>query len=113
VITRSDPPPVRVVDNVPAVDIGLLLAYLKLMRPQPLVVHLRLPEDAECVAQALAVYPVSVEGSGDAWDVHVGISSGSLGDVLTALHECLLENEIRQVRVTVDGKTYAMEAAAV
>jgi hypothetical protein len=82
------------------------------MRPRPLVVHLRRREHAECVAEALKVYPVRVEEAGEAWDVHVGIWSRSLGDVLTALHECLLENEIPQVRVTVDGKTYAMEAAA-
>lgn len=83
------------------------------MRPQPFVVHLRSREHAECVAEVLAVYPVRVEEAGETWDVHVALWAGSLGDVLTALHECLLENEIPQVRVTVEGKAYAMEATTV
>ena len=81
------------------------------MRPQPFVVHLRREADAECVAEALTRYRVHIEQSRHTWDVHVDLRSRSLGDVLTALHSCLVENEIARVHVTVDGKTYAMEAA--
>jgi hypothetical protein len=79
------------------------------MRPQPLVVHLRRQADAECVAQALTAHAARVLEVSTGWDVHVDIRSRWPGDVLTALHECLVENDIPQVGVTVDGKTYAME----
>ena len=45
----------------------------------------------------------------DGWDVHVDIRSSLLGDVLSALHQCLQVNSIPLVRVTVDDRTYAME----
>lgn len=80
------------------------------MRPQPFVVHLRRQADAKCVAEALAPHSASIERTRGTWDVHVDIRSRALGDLLTALHECLVTNEIAQVRITVDGKPYAMEA---
>jgi hypothetical protein len=43
-------------------------------------------------------------------DVTVVPSSRQLAEVLSALHACLAENDIRLVRVTIDGNTYAMEA---
>jgi hypothetical protein len=81
------------------------------MRPQPVVVHLWSEADAECVREALASQGASVEETDTGWNVHVDIRSRWLGDVLTALHACLVENEIPRVRVTVDDKTYAMEVA--
>jgi hypothetical protein len=43
--------------------------------------------------------------------VHVDIRSRSLGDVLSALHKCMVENAIPLVRVKIEDRTYVMEAA--
>ena len=79
------------------------------MPPQPLVVRLRTLRDAECVVRALASYSTQIDEVAGLWDVHVDIRSRSLDGVLTALHDCLRDNGIPQVRVTVDDKTYSME----
>ena len=81
------------------------------MRPQPLVIHLHRQEDADCVARALAVYSSTVEARVEGWDVHVDIGSRAVGDVLRALHECIVENEIKLVRITIDDRSYLMEPA--
>ena len=81
------------------------------MRPQPLVIHLRSQEDADCVAGALAASASAVDATVTGWDVHVEIRSRSLGDVLSALHECLSENEIKLVRIEIDDRSYLMEPA--
>ena len=81
------------------------------MRPQPLVIHLRSQEDADCVTRALAAYPSAVDATVTGWDVHVDIQSRSLGDVLSALHECFVENEIKLVRIEIDHRSYLMEPA--
>jgi ribulose bisphosphate carboxylase small subunit len=76
------------------------------------VVRLWSAADAECVAAALAPHVARVkETDKGCWDVHVDIRFHWRGDVLTALHDCMVENEIRLVRVTVDEKVYAMEVA--
>jgi hypothetical protein len=80
------------------------------MRPQPLVIHLRNESDAVCVAEALAAHAATLEEASGGWDVRVEIRPRALGDVLSALHACLLENEIPLVRLTIEGKSYAMEA---
>jgi hypothetical protein len=81
------------------------------MRPQPFVIHLQRQEDADCVARALAAYSSAVDAAVKGWDVHVDIRSRSLGDVLSALHQCVVENEIKLVRIKIDDRTYLMEPA--
>src|ERR1044072_5373012 len=81
------------------------------MRPQPLVIHLRTEGDADCVARALASYPSAIRATVTTWDVHVDIRSRSLGDVLSALHDCISENEIKLVRISIDERSYLMEPA--
>jgi hypothetical protein len=81
------------------------------MRPQPLVIHLRSQEDADCVARALAGHPLAVDATITGWDVHLDVRSRSLGDVLSALHECIIENEIKLVRIKIDDRSYLMEPA--
>jgi hypothetical protein len=81
------------------------------MRPQPFVVQLNSQEDAECVARALAAFSSAAEATISGWEVHVDIRSRSLGDVLSALHECVVENEIKLVRIKIDDRTYLMEPA--
>ena len=51
-----------------------------------------------------------VEQAGERWDVHVRIPAGGLNTILSALHDCLVANDITMVRLTIDDKTYAMEA---
>ena len=79
------------------------------MRPQPVVIHLQRNEDADCIARALAVHGSGVDAKVEGRDVEVDIMSRSLGDVLSALHECMVENEIRLVRIQIDDSTYLME----
>ena len=81
------------------------------MRPQPLVVYLQRQEDADCVARALAEHSSTVEAQIEGWNVHVDIRSRSLGDVLSALHECMVENAIPLVRLKIDDRSYVMEPA--
>lgn len=81
------------------------------MRPQPVVIHLHRQEDAECVARALAGHSPTVDATVDGRDVKVDIRSRSLGDVLSALHECMIENEITLVSIKIDDRTYLMEPA--
>ena len=81
------------------------------MRPQPLLIHLHSQRDVDCVVRALAAHSSAVDATVEGWDVHVDIRSRSLGDVLSALHECLVENEITLVRIKIDDRTYLMEPA--
>ena len=99
-------------DRPKPIDARVVFATVRrAMRPQPLVIHLRSQEDADCVARALAAYPSAVDATVTGWDVHVDIRSRSLGDVLTALHECIVENEIKLVRIKIDDRSYLMEPA--
>jgi hypothetical protein len=79
------------------------------MRPQPFVIHLHRQEDADCVVRALAGYSSAAEATVQGWDVHLDLRSRSVGDALSALHECVVENEIKLVRITIDDTTYLME----
>jgi hypothetical protein len=79
------------------------------MRPQPFVIQLNRQEDADCVVRALAAYSAAADATITGWDVHVDIRSRSLGDVLSALHQCVLENDIKLVRIKIDDRTYVME----
>lgn len=81
------------------------------MRPQPVVIHLHKQEDADCVARTLALHSPAVDAQVEGREVKVDIRSRSLGDVLSALHECMVENEIRLVRIKIDDQTYLMEPA--
>ena len=81
------------------------------MRREELAVHVHHLEDAKCVADALGQGDASVMPSKTGWTVSVVPSSRQLAEVLSALHACLAENDIRMVRVTIDGSTYAMESA--
>jgi hypothetical protein len=78
------------------------------MTTEPLLVHLRHQLDADCVAEALAGHSPTVAEATGGWEVHVPIGT-RIGEILTALQACLIENNIRVVRLTLDGKTYAME----
>ena len=78
---------------------------------QALTVHLHHLDDAKCVAEAMRLDDSSVTQSEDGWIVSVLTSTLKLADVLSALRDCLVEQQIPLVRVTIDGKTYAMEAA--
>lgn len=80
------------------------------MRQEKLAVHLHHLEDANCVAEALGQDEASVIPSKTGWTVSVVPSTRKLREILSALHACLVENDIRFVRVTIDGKTYAMES---
>ena len=80
------------------------------MRPQPVVIHLHRQEDADCIARALAALP-AVDAKVEGRDVSVDMRSRSLGDVLNALHQCLIENDITLVHIKIDDRTYAMEPA--
>jgi hypothetical protein len=80
------------------------------MRQEELAVHLHHLKDAKCVADALGQGDASVIPSKTGWTVSVVPSSRKLTEVLSALHTCLADNEIRLVRVTIDGSTYAMES---
>ena len=81
------------------------------VRPLPLIVHVRSESDAVCVGEALAEWGTRAEGKGWRWDVSVESRSLAIGEVLSALHRCLADNQIPLVRVTIDGRTYAMELA--
>lgn len=66
--------------------------------------------DAECISDALARYGGKVEGVGRRWSVQLSASEGAaLPNLLTALKQCLDENEIAAVKVELDGQAYAME----
>jgi hypothetical protein len=80
------------------------------MRREDLAVHLHHLKDAKCVAEALGQDDDAIEPSDEGWTVGVVQSSRELTEILSALHACLADNEIRLVRVTVDGSTYAMES---
>jgi len=79
------------------------------MRPQPVVIHLHRQEDADCVARALSAHTSAVDAKVEGRDVLVDIMSRSLGDVLSALHQCMVENQIALVRIQIDDRTYLME----
>jgi hypothetical protein len=78
------------------------------MRPPLVVIHLHRQEDADCVARALAALP-AVDAKVEGRDVSVDMRS--LGDVLNALHQCLVENDMTLVHIKIDDRTYAMEPA--
>jgi hypothetical protein len=80
------------------------------MRQEELAVHLHHLEDAKCVAEALGQEDDAIAPSEAGWTVSVGSSTPGLPEILSALHACLAENDIRLVRVTIDGSTYAMES---
>jgi hypothetical protein len=82
-----------------------------MVQQQDLTVHLHNLDDAKCVAEALQLDDNSMAQSEDQWIVNVTTSTLDLADVLSALRDCLVEQQVRLVRVTIDGKTYAMEAA--
>jgi hypothetical protein len=79
------------------------------VRPLPLIVHVQRAIDATCVAEALAEWGTRVERTGSRWDINVESRSLAIGDVLSTLHKCLANNHIPLVRVTIEGRTYAME----
>jgi hypothetical protein len=79
------------------------------MRREELAVRLHHLKDAKCVAEALEQDDDAVKPSEEGWTVSVVPSSRELAEILSALHACLAENDIRLVRVSIDGSTYAME----
>jgi hypothetical protein len=65
--------------------------------------------DAKCISDALLAYESKIERDGKHWSVHFSATAPELTAVLTALKECLDENEIAMVKVLVDDRAYAME----
>jgi hypothetical protein len=66
--------------------------------------------DARCIADALARHGSEVREAGRGWAVELSEPEGAdLPDLLTALKQCLDENEIASVKVEIDGQAYAME----
>jgi hypothetical protein len=65
--------------------------------------------DAKCISDALLAYESKFERDGEHWVVHFSATAPDLPAVLTALKECLEENEIAMVKVLVDERAYAME----
>jgi hypothetical protein len=71
-------------------------------------------EHAECQCDALRESgPVAVEEQEDAWAVVVSTLRGEMVTaLLTALKQCLEEQEIRTVKVTLGEKSYVMEGSS-
>jgi uncharacterized membrane protein len=68
--------------------------------------------DAECISDALIEHGSEVEREGKRWTVQVlAATAPELTAVLAALKNCLDENAIALVKVTIDGRAYAMEGA--
>jgi hypothetical protein len=68
--------------------------------------------DAECIRDALREYGSEAKREGKQWTVCCAASSPDLLEVLTALKACLDANAIAAVKVTMDGRAYAMEGMA-
>jgi hypothetical protein len=69
--------------------------------------------DAECISDALGQYGGKVERDGRRWSVRLTAPEGAvLPELLTALKQCLDENEIAAVKVELDGQAYAMEGVS-
>jgi len=66
--------------------------------------------DAECISEALIEYGSEVEREGEHWTVHVFAQTApEVTAVVAALKNCLDENAIALVKVSIDGQAYAME----
>jgi hypothetical protein len=76
------------------------------VRPLPLIVHVQREEEATRIAEDLAEWGTSVEQRDSEWDVQIASRSLAIGELITALHKCLAENDIPLVSVTIDGRTY-------
>jgi hypothetical protein len=63
------------------------------------------------VSAALSHYGSQVEPDDDAWAVLIPApaEASMLAALLRALEDCLDENEIRSVKVTIDEQSYVME----
>ena len=76
-----------------------------------LQIRARTDEDVECLMRELAVYsPKRARRS-----VSIELEERSQADlmaVLSALERCLLANDIRAVRLDLDGRPYTMAAPA-
>jgi hypothetical protein len=60
--------------------------------------------EAECIFGALRPYDAKIEREGRRWSVQLSASEGAaLPNLLTALRQCLDENEIAAVKVELDG----------
>ena len=70
----------------------------------------RLGNETPSASPALGQYGGKVERDGRRWSVQLSASEGAaLPNLLTALKQCLDENEIAAVKVELDGQAYAME----
>ena len=72
-------------------------------------------DDAECVSAALSNYESEVESEDGAWAVVIPApaEASMLSALLRALEDCLDENQIPSVTVTIDEQTYVMEGPPV
>jgi hypothetical protein len=78
---------------------------------QLVVIELGAQADAECVAHALDDFDSELTENGGRWTVTASYDAAALGPVLDALQECLADNGIHSVRVSVDDRKYVMEGA--
>jgi hypothetical protein len=65
--------------------------------------------DADCVAEALAGFAGKLAENHGRWTVTTWQEDGEIVPVLDALHQCLDDNDIHSVRISVDGRKYVME----
>jgi hypothetical protein len=68
--------------------------------------------EADCICEALHEYGSDVKRVGRQWAVDVSVSAPELSAILAALKTCLDANGIASVKVTIDGRAYAMEGMA-
>jgi hypothetical protein len=79
---------------------------------QSVVIETGSEADAECVAEALGAFGCDVAEASGTWKVTVSRPDLPLAPVLSALEQCLGDNGIASVKVSLDGRTYVMEAVA-
>jgi hypothetical protein len=72
-----------------------------------LQIRARTSEDAECLMRELAVYSPSRARRAISIDVEER-SEAALLAVLSAVERCLLANDIRSVRLELDGRPYML-----
>jgi hypothetical protein len=74
---------------------------------RPLQIRARTDADAECLMRELAAYSPTRSRSGILIELEGRSESDVLG-VLAAVETCLSANEIRSVRIQLDGRSYML-----
>jgi hypothetical protein len=86
-------------------------AFLQSYRVSMRLVQLNAPneEDAACLMRELAGYEPKQLGSTIVVEIDEG-STSDLNALLSAVEKCVGANDIRSVRVELDGQTYTLSA---